>query len=195
VGAAFRRVSYEEGETELVIMVTPEIAGPMSPEQVPPGGPGTFTDVPTDRELCRDGMIEVPSYGNRCDMGCDLGGLPGTRLHYATPCEESSSVLEPTPMSAPVESGTAGFGGVPAPSGKSTVIPYAPPVEAPAAAPAAPETPLPAPAAAPAFPAPPAEDSAIQPTSHKEWYQYNPRSSNRGNAKTASRPGLIEPGK
>jgi pilus assembly protein CpaC len=195
VGAAFRRVSYEEGETELVIMVTPEIAGPMSPEQVPPGGPGTFTDVPTDRELYRDGMLEVPSYGNRCDAGCDLGGLPGTRLHYATPCEEGSVQPGPAPAPAPATypapHGGAGFGTMPAPNGQPAPNPFIP-TEAPQAPPASPET-IPAPA--PEFGMPPMEDSAIQPTSHKEWYQYNPRSANRGNAKAGSRPGLIEPGK
>ena len=51
IGAAFRRVRYDEGETEVVIMVTPELVAPMAPGQVPPGGPGQFTDVPTDREL------------------------------------------------------------------------------------------------------------------------------------------------
>lgn len=84
IGAAFRRVQYEEGETELVIMVTPERAGALSPSQVPPGGPGMFTDVPTDRELYQDGMIEVPSYGDRCSSGCQTGDCyPGTRMHYA----------------------------------------------------------------------------------------------------------------
>ena len=63
IGAAFRRVRHEEGETELVIMVTPELAGPLRRDQIPHGGPGQFTTVPTDRELFRDGFIEVPNYG------------------------------------------------------------------------------------------------------------------------------------
>ncbi len=194
VGAAFRRVNYEEGETELVIMVTPEIAGPMTPEQVPPGGPGTFTDVPTDRELYRDGMIEVPSYGNRCDSGCDLGGLPGTRLHYATDCQDGNCQPDSAPLSYPVEGSPARMGTMPLPGGQTMPIPYAP-AEAPATAPVLPQAPPPIPSAAPEFPAPAAEGSGVEPTSHKEWYQYNPRSANRAGAKPASRPGLIEPGK
>ena len=46
-----------------------------------------FTAVPTDTELYCDGMIEVPSYGGRCGGLCDLGGLPGTQLDYAGPCQ------------------------------------------------------------------------------------------------------------
>jgi pilus assembly protein CpaC len=195
VGAAFRRVRYDESETELLIMVTPEIAGPMTPEQVPPGGPGFFTDTPTDRELCRDGMIEVPSYGSHCDNNCEIGGLPASRLHYATPCQDGQCLPESAPSGYPVQNGSAGFGTMPAQSGQASPIPYAPPEAAPQAAPMIPESPAPSPAAAPEFPAPPMEDSAIQPTSHTEWYQYNPRKANRAGAKTGSRPGLIEPGK
>lgn len=66
VGAAFRRVRYTEGETELVIMVTPELVTPLKSGQIPPGGPGRFTATPTDRELYIDGVLEVPSYGEEC---------------------------------------------------------------------------------------------------------------------------------
>ncbi len=197
IGGAFRRVSYEEGETELVIMVTPEIAGPMDPSQVPPGGPGTFTDVPTDRELYRDGMIEVPSYGNRCDIGCDtgcdLGGLPGTRMHYATP----SYPAESGPIGSPGPVGSPEFAPNPQPSPAPVLQPFEP-SESPVQSPALPETPLPAPSAYPAIPAPaPAvpEPSVIQPVSQKNWYQYNPRTAGRANQNAKpSRPGLIEPG-
>jgi pilus assembly protein CpaC len=71
IGAAFRRVRYERGETELVIMVTPELVAASKGPQLPPGGPGLFTDEPTDRELYIDGRIEVPSYGDRC-YGCGV---------------------------------------------------------------------------------------------------------------------------
>lgn len=75
LGTAFRRVRYDETETELVIMVTPHLAGALGPGQIPAGGPGQFTDVPTDRELYFDGMIEVPKYGERCD-DCESKILP-----------------------------------------------------------------------------------------------------------------------
>jgi len=63
VGAAFRKVRHDDVETELIIMVTPELVAPLDPDQVPAGGPGFGTDAPTDRELYIDGMLEVPNYG------------------------------------------------------------------------------------------------------------------------------------
>ncbi len=66
VGALFRNVQYDDVETELVILITPELVAPMSGNQVPAGGPGTFTTFPTDRELYFDGYIEVPNYGDAC---------------------------------------------------------------------------------------------------------------------------------
>ena len=67
IGTAFSRKQYTEAETELVILVTPEYVAPMSPEQVPPGGPGKFTDLPTDHELFFHNLLEVPRTGNECD--------------------------------------------------------------------------------------------------------------------------------
>jgi pilus assembly protein CpaC len=69
VGAAFRRTRYDMAETELVVMITPEFVAPVCPEQMPPGGPGKFTAIPTDRELYCDGVIEVPNYGDPCQSG------------------------------------------------------------------------------------------------------------------------------
>lgn len=63
IGAAFRRVKYDETETELIILVTPEYVAPLNPDQVPAGGPGMFSDVPTDHELFMQGLLEVPNYG------------------------------------------------------------------------------------------------------------------------------------
>ncbi|MFT5093133.1 MAG: pilus assembly protein CpaC [Porticoccaceae bacterium] len=72
-GALFRKVKYDQVETELVILITPELVGPMAANQVPAGGPGTFTTFPTDRELYLDGFIEVPNYGDAC-FGCGQYG-------------------------------------------------------------------------------------------------------------------------
>ncbi len=69
IGAAFRRVKYDENETELIILVTPEYVAPLDSHQVPDGGPGQFTDVPTDRELYWQGLIEVPNYGGPTPPG------------------------------------------------------------------------------------------------------------------------------
>lgn len=79
VGAAFSRKDYSEVETELVILVTPNFASAMSDEQIPPGGPGLFTDTPTDVELFGQGLLEVPLVGPECSgkwncMECDRNG-------------------------------------------------------------------------------------------------------------------------
>lgn len=67
IGAAFGRKQYTEAETELIILVTPEYVAPMSPEQVPVGGPGMFSTTPTDHELFWHNMLEVPRVGSDCD--------------------------------------------------------------------------------------------------------------------------------
>lgn len=75
IGAAFSRKSHEVGETELLIMVTPEMAGPLRPDQVPHNAPGWTHDEPTSKELFLDGMLEVPSYGPEC-ANCENGECP-----------------------------------------------------------------------------------------------------------------------
>lgn len=67
IGAAFGRKEASESEIELVILVTPTYASALSAEQVPPGGPGLFTDSPTDTELMGLGLLEVPKLGDACD--------------------------------------------------------------------------------------------------------------------------------
>jgi len=79
VGAAFSRKDFTETETELVILVTPNYASALSDEQLPPGGPGLFTDTPTDVELFGHGLLEVPKVGPECSgnwncMECDKNG-------------------------------------------------------------------------------------------------------------------------
>ncbi len=108
IGAAFSRKTHEMGETELLIMVTPEMAGAMRPDQVPHDAPGWLQDEPTSRELFLDGMLEVPSYGPdtegaptgySTEMG-DGSGMPGM-IHEGTfssdPVENSSPILS-TPI-------------------------------------------------------------------------------------------------
>lgn len=77
VGALFRRNNYTEAETELIVLITPEFGSAIPSDHVPSGGPGMFTDIPTDRELMLQGVIEVPKYGERCPNGnCDPMGIP-----------------------------------------------------------------------------------------------------------------------
>jgi pilus assembly protein CpaC len=90
VGAMFRRNRYEDTETEVVITVTPELVAPLDDSQVPAGGPGRFTDAPTDRELMTYGLIEVPKYGEACAT-CG----PGQPGPYIVPGLKEDSVSAP----------------------------------------------------------------------------------------------------
>ena len=76
IGAVFSKRSHDIGETELLIMVTPQMAGSMRPDQVPHDSPGWTQDEPTSKELFLDGMLEVPSYGSECE-GCQNNGPAG----------------------------------------------------------------------------------------------------------------------
>jgi pilus assembly protein CpaC len=104
-GALFRTVSYQSVETELVIMVTPTLAGAMTESQTPQGGPGMFSDQPTARELYGYGLLEVPSYGSHCTTCGKDGGYPPPIIdldlsHVPTPLITPVPVQE-LPPSAP----------------------------------------------------------------------------------------------
>ncbi len=92
IGAAFSQKQTTEAETEIVITVTPELVAPLDDGQVPAGGPGQFTDTPTDRELMLYNLLEVPKYGEHCPT-C----APGQTGPYIVPgLKEANS-----PVSAP----------------------------------------------------------------------------------------------
>lgn len=119
VGSLFRRVRYDQTETELLVMVTPELAAPLSAEQVPPQGPGQFSGVPNDRELYFDGTIEVPNYGSECP-GCENGTsfLPSNGMITPSPDQEfntSNTIVPPAPAT-------------PTGSSQPSLAPPAPPV-------------------------------------------------------------------
>ncbi len=96
IGVAFSRKSYSDSETEVVITVTPELVAPLDEGQVPAGGPGQFTDVPTDRELMAYGLIEVPKLGERCAT-CG----PGPTGPYIVPGLKEARVPAASPAAAP----------------------------------------------------------------------------------------------
>lgn len=86
IGAAFGRKQYSEAETELMILVTPEYVAPTPAGHVPPGGPGSFTDIPTDRELFFHHMLEVPKFGDECeDCRNGLGGQQCPPVPFGVP--------------------------------------------------------------------------------------------------------------
>jgi pilus assembly protein CpaC len=101
IGAAFRRVSYQTTETELVILVTPVLAGAMDACQMPPGGPGMFTDQPTDHELYWYGLLEVPSYGGvcpNCGPGNHPNGYPPAILDFDMGPKGPAPMFTPVPV-------------------------------------------------------------------------------------------------
>ncbi|MCB9850839.1 MAG: type II and III secretion system protein family protein [Phycisphaerales bacterium] len=57
LGALFRSVEYQRRQTELVVLVTPEIISPMDPQQVPKV-PGEDLATPNDYELYALGLLE-----------------------------------------------------------------------------------------------------------------------------------------
>ncbi|HEY1783959.1 MAG TPA: pilus assembly protein N-terminal domain-containing protein [Pirellulales bacterium] len=61
LGLAFRRSTDTTEETELLIMVRPEIGEAMNCEQVPPVGPGVGTVIPDDCGYIFKGYNEVPA--------------------------------------------------------------------------------------------------------------------------------------
>jgi pilus assembly protein CpaC len=60
LGAAFSRKSFEEVETELIVMVTPHLVDAMSCDQAPKNLPGHETRSPDDFELFLEGIMEAP---------------------------------------------------------------------------------------------------------------------------------------
>jgi len=112
-GSLFRRVSYEDVETELVILVTPELVAPLEAGQVPSGGPGTYTTYPTDRELFFSGLIEVPKYGDECEncMGtgpCGMNCQSGRRGQaFQLPVQEQVTPLPATSTGPTTSTGPA----------------------------------------------------------------------------------------
>ena len=63
VGVPFRRVKNNENEIETLILVRPELANALDPDEVPPCGPGMSTTSPNNWDLYMRGYIEVPKGG------------------------------------------------------------------------------------------------------------------------------------
>ena len=61
IGVAFRRITEERNDIELLITVTPELVEAMDPHEVPRGGPGLNSMSPSDKDLYVHGHIEVPN--------------------------------------------------------------------------------------------------------------------------------------
>lgn len=60
IGPAFSRISHEERESELVVLVTPRLVDALDCTQVPRRLPGRETRTPDDYELFLEGLMEAP---------------------------------------------------------------------------------------------------------------------------------------
>ena len=85
IGSAFRKVTEEVNEIELLILVTPEFVDGLDPHEVPQCGPGMETVSPSNCQLYFGGHLEVPVNGpcapgayGQCGPGCQsCGGSAG----------------------------------------------------------------------------------------------------------------------
>jgi pilus assembly protein CpaC len=106
LGAAFRRVRYEDAETELLVLVTPFLVSPLGPDQVPPGGPGLNSANPTTHELFIDGHIEVDQVGGYSSPAEETyipAGGPPSAPPALSPTPSSEPLLAPEPPAPPVQ--------------------------------------------------------------------------------------------
>lgn len=97
IGAAFRRVEYDNRETELVIVVTPYLATPIPAGQYPGPGPGMNSADPTAHELYIDGMLEVDKIGPAVGLEGEYNVVPPA----ASPMLPPPSAPLPSLPSAP----------------------------------------------------------------------------------------------
>ena len=100
IGAAFRRVLHNEAETELLVLVTPELVSPVDESQLP-DGPGRSTVSPTDRELFWNGNLETPRYAPDPDA-------PSTNFGFSPGYPSEPNMMLPPNSSAPLPAYEAG---------------------------------------------------------------------------------------
>jgi pilus assembly protein CpaC len=193
IGAAFRRVREDAAETELLVMVTPELVAPLDPEQIPAEYPGSSTTNPTDKELFIHGLIEVPKLGPDCPDGQDCAPnypltvplTPQPDPNLIAPSETNAappSVDTPAPTEA--SPGTASPGTAPQ-AGRSKNIPGRSSYFANRAAQ------LPASRVQQASATEDNRtDRRVQPTGYNSYQETAPRTSSQ---RRTTRPGMISP--
>jgi pilus assembly protein CpaC len=160
IGVAFRKVTDQINEVELLIMVTPQLIEAMDPNEVPLCGPGLNTTNPTDLELYGKGYIEVP---NQCLPGAPIAGPPMVGGPNAGPAAAPGQGL------GDVYDGGPRGESLPPPSG--TPVPAAPPLPTvlpPSAAPAADNPPAPPESASRASKFKPAATRVVPPPSSRQ---------------------------
>jgi pilus assembly protein CpaC len=86
VGVAFRSVTYNEEEDELLIMVTPHLVDPLACNQLPQFRPGEETRSPDDFELFLEGILEAPRGQRACQGWHYQGAWKGGPTAGTFPC-------------------------------------------------------------------------------------------------------------
>lgn len=121
-GAAFRRVQDRRNEVELLIIVTPELVGPLNPGEEPCALPGTSSGPLNDTELYWRGYMEVPNCGPGSYETGMIGPtgpsvIEGELIEQGTPLME---VPAPTSAKPPRFETNTQMQGVHTPSGRRT---------------------------------------------------------------------------
>ena len=114
LGALFRSIRYERGETELVVLVTATLVEPLSEAGSDIPVPGGLHSPPNDWELYSEGRIEgrSPSKVSSAhsawlkELGLDQLRGPGAWVTYSTPSAESFSTIRPSPGPPPANTQT-----------------------------------------------------------------------------------------
>jgi pilus assembly protein CpaC len=118
IGAAFRRVAHTESETELIVMVTPELTSPTDQSELP-DGPGLGTVTPTDRELYWNGYMETPRYARDPEP-------PPSNFGYPQGVPQPPEAMVPGGMPGPLPQdyeGASKAAGPQVPGGRSRTVP------------------------------------------------------------------------
>ncbi|MHC2065938.1 type II and III secretion system protein family protein [Bremerella sp. T1] len=122
-GAAFRRVQDRRNEVELLIIVTPELVGPLNPGEEPCAMPGTSTAPLNDTELYWRGYMEVPACGPGPYADGGMIGPTGPAIIEGEMIEQGTPLMEvpsPASTSAPRLEPGMQMRSVPTPSGPRT---------------------------------------------------------------------------
>jgi pilus assembly protein CpaC len=114
LGPLFRSVRYRQGETELVVLVTPELVAPVSDQDLPPL-PGTDHMVPDEWELYAEGRLEGRTPGRlppEMSTWLERAGLtelrgPGAWSTHEEPSAPSQAVRGAVPPGPPQAGETA----------------------------------------------------------------------------------------
>jgi pilus assembly protein CpaC len=116
IGAAFRSESFNDIESELVILVTPHLVDGMACDQVPRVLPGEESRSPDDFELFLEGILEAPRgprvvHPNKRYLPAFKNGPTASQIPCAAGgdghCAEPGCRTGPQPLAAPVTTSPA----------------------------------------------------------------------------------------